>query len=232
MTIDIIAKTREDYNRIAKYFSDTRRSTWPEFERFKKMLKPGQNILDWGCGNGRLFLMLRDYDIKYFGVDISIELLKIARKIFRSQVKTGQAKFFSNAKRLKKFPKNYFDLVFCIASFFHLPDEKTRLEQLQQFYHEMKPGGKIIMLLWNLGSDWAKIKSKKWKKLGKNDFLIPWKTPSGELVAERYYHHFVPKEIEDLLARAGFKKIKIKFVDRIGKSDSRGGRNMIVVAEK
>ena len=111
MTTGIIAKTREDYNRIAKYFSDTRRSTWPEFERFKKMLKPGQNILDWGCGNGRLFLMLRDYDIKYFGVDISIELLKIARKIFRSQVKTGQAKFFSNAKRLKKFPKNYFDCI-------------------------------------------------------------------------------------------------------------------------
>lgn len=223
---DIIAKTREDYNRIAPYFSDTRYDVWPEFLSFKKFIKTGDKALDFGCGNGRLLLMLKDYQIKYFGVDQSVELLKIARKKFAPQIKSGQAKFFSNASRPKIFPENYFDLVFCIAMLFHLPDEKTRLAQLKEFYNEMKPGAKVIVMVWNLGSEWARKKSKDWQKIGSNDFLIPWKTPQGKKIADRYYHSFTEIELKKLMTAAGFKNIKIKH------SDGRGGRNLTAVGVK
>ena len=108
--MDIIQKTRDDYNKIAKFFAKTRNHTG-ELVKFKPLIKDGQYILDWGCGNGRLLYLLEKSDVKYFGVDQSIQQIKLAKKIFPKLSKKGIAKFFCNAHREKKFPENYFDLV-------------------------------------------------------------------------------------------------------------------------
>lgn len=227
--MDIIQKTRDDYNKIAKHFATTRYDTWPELEQFKSFLASGQCILDWGCGAGRLLLFLKDHAIKYFGVDQSNELLKIAKKKYAAEIKQGGARFFCTANKAKKFPEQYFDLVFMVASFLHLPDVKSRLNLLKKTYREMKSGGRLIMTVWNLGSDWAK--TKKFKKIGENDWLVPWKNADGKVEVERYYHHFRKEELSDLLAKANFKIEKMDYFDGTW-TDSKGGRNLVVVAIK
>lgn len=232
-TNEIIHKTREDYNRIAKYFSDTRQRLWTELEWLKKFVKNGQNILDWGCGNGRLIYLLEGRRVNYFGTDQSDELLKIAKKSFVKEIKAGWAKFYSTAKKKKLFPLNFFDLVFMIASFHHLPDKKSRLELLADVYNQLKPGGKLIITVWNLESDWAKKKiNNSWEKIGENDFLVPWKNPEGKVLANRYYHHFSKEELAGLLKEAGFKVARLDYDDKTNWSDKKGGRNLIVVATK
>lgn len=229
----IIHKTREDYNRIARYFSGTRQHIWSELKPFKRFIKNGDNVLDWGCGNGRLLSLLNDKKIKYFGVDQSGELLKIAKKEFGKEIKAGWVKFFSNAKKDKQFSEEFFDVVLMIASFHHLPDKKSRLNLLKKTFREMKKCAKLIITVWNLESDWAKEKMKKgWKMIGENDFLVPWKTPAGELLAERYYHHFSKEELSGLLAEAGFKIKSLEFGERAARPDKKGGRNLIAVAVK
>lgn len=232
-TTQIIPKTREDYNRIAQYFSDTRKYIWPELEEFKKYIKDAQNILDWGCGSGRLVFLLQDKKVSYVGTDQSDELLKIARKNFSKEIKSGWVKFFSTANKKKQFSANFFDLVFMIASFHHLPDKQSRLELLADVYKQLKPAGKLIITVWNLESDWAKGKLKNdWKKMGENDFLVPWKTPEGKLLAERYYHHFSKEELSELLEESGFKIERLDYGDQTNWSDKKGGRNLIAVASK
>ncbi len=231
--LGIIKKTREDYNKIAKHFSGTRYDVWPELEQLKPLFQNGQYILDWGCGNGRLLLMLREMqNIHYVGVDQSEELIAIARRKHTKEIKGGQAHFYSTAKRAKKFPDNYFDIVCCIASFHHLPDEASRLALLTKIYAELKSGGKLVVLVWNLGSDWAKAQFKKgWKKIGDQDFLIPWKTQKGEIEVMRYYHHFIPNEIKALFTKAGFITDSVTYGPGPANTE-KGGRNMIVVAHK
>ncbi len=246
-TTEIIHKTREDYNRIAQYFSDTRRHPWTELEWLKKFIKNGQNILDWGCGNGRLIFLLskksgrastdgaRHDFVKsnYFGTDQSNGLLKIARKNFKKEIKEGWVNFFSTAVKKKKFPENFFDLVFMVASFHHLPDKQSRLELLADVYKQLKPKGKLIITVWNLQSDWAKAKADKtWKKIRENDYLIPWKNPEGEMLVERYYHHFSKEELSGLLKEAGFKIKSAGYGEKVSWTDKKGGRNLIVVAGK
>lgn len=232
-TTEIIHKTREDYNRIAKYFSNTREFAWPEFKYFSSFIKDGQNILDWGCGNGRMIFCMKDKKVKYFGLDQSKELIKLARKKFAAEIKSGMAEFICTGSKDKKFPTGFFDLVFIIAALFHLPDEASRLALLQKIYKEMKTGGKLVVMVWNLASDWAKVKAKKhWQKIGDNDFLIPWKNPEGEVLAERYYHHFTSEELNNLLVKAGFKVERLEFMKNGTWTDDKGGQNLIAVAVK
>ena len=230
----IIHKTRDDYNRIAHHFSGTRYDNWPEIKWAMDYVKPEQNILDWGCGNGRLIHLLQDKDIKYFGVDQSSELLKHGKNRFPKEIKAGWVKFFLTDKKNKKFPADFFDLVFMVASFHHLPDEATRLELLKKVYGEMKIGGRLIITVWNLGSDFAKQKeSKGWREVGVSDFIIPWKNPQGEVEVERYYHNFSKDELKGLLTKAGFKIERLDYFNKTNwVEDKKDSRNLVVVAVK
>ncbi len=232
-TTEIIHKTQEDYNLIAKYFSYTRQHLWTELEWLRKFVKNGQNILDWGCGNGRLIFLLEGKKVSYFGTDQSDGLLKIAKKSFKKEIKDGWAKFYSTAKKKKKFSENFFDLAFMIASFHHLPDRQSRLELLTDVYKQLKSGGSLIITVWNLESDWAKKKMDNgWEKVGENDFLIPWKNPEGKVLANRYYHHFPKEELVGLLKESGFKVESAEYGEKTSWTDKKGGRNLIVVASK
>ena len=228
----IIHKTREDYNRIAPYFAATRYSA-AELEKFRDLVGENQTILDWGCGNGRLLYILENKSPKYYGVDQSEELLKIAKKQFTSFIKKGTVKFFSNAKKEVRFEDNFFDLVFMVASFHHLPDTESRLTLLRKTHNEMKKNAKLIITVWNLESDWAREKFKKdWKLLQENDYLIPWKTQEGEVLAERYYHHFTKKEIKELLEAAGFTIKKMYYTKGNHVAPKKDARNLVVLATK
>lgn len=229
MSHAIISKTREDYNLIARRFAATRTELWSELKQYEKLLKAGQQIMDWGCGNGRLLALLENKGIKYVGLDQSDELIKIAIETYQKQIKDGWVEFYCTAEEDKIFPKDYFDLVFMIASFHHLPDETSRLELLKKVYKEMKNGARLIMTNWNLESEWAKEKMKKkgWKVLDNNDYLIPWKNEHGEVECERYYHHFSENELFNLLTKVGLVVEEMYFTEKMKR-----GRNLITVAIK
>jgi len=230
----IIAQVRDNYNIIAKQFSDTRYIMWPEFKHFEKYIKDGQNILDWGCGNGRYLRMLKKYKLRYFGVDISSGLVQEAKKLFVSEIESGKAHFACLDDGKLKFPTSFFDVTLMIASFHHLPDEKTRLKLLKDIFKEMKPKGKLIITVWNLRSVWAKekLKTPGWSVKGKNEFYVPWKNQNGEILTTRYYHSFSKVELKDLVEKSGFKVLKLEFVKSNNWSDEKGGRNLILIAEK
>jgi ubiquinone/menaquinone biosynthesis C-methylase UbiE len=223
----IIHKTKKDYNRIAELFSCTRSYLWKELSQFEKYVKDGQNIFDWGCGNGRMLNLLKKRDVRYFGFDQSDELIKIAKEKWKAE--SGRAKFYSVNR---KFPDNFFDVVFLIASFNHLPDKKTRVDLLKKLRLQMKSGGVIIITVWNLRSDWAVSKSEDWEEISKDEFIIPWRNSNREILCERYYHSFSSEELRELLLSAGFKIKNIFYDDEKLKVGVKNGRNLIAVAYK
>lgn len=226
----IIQRIRDDYNAIATAFSGTRQHA-AELAQFRPFLADGQQVLDWGCGNGRLLYLLKDFDLSYYGVDQSRNLLKEAKK--NPLIEFQRAQFFCTANKDKNFEKDFFDIVFMIASFHHLPDEKTRLALLKKTFKEMKSGASIIMTNWNLESDWAKAKLKKdWDDMGDGDYFIPWKDHEGKVLANRYYHHFDKDEISDLLKQAGFKVQTNYFASGSTKVTKKEGKNLVTIAKK
>lgn len=187
--------------------------------------KSGDKILDLGCGNGRLVELFKGKPIEYFGIDNSEKLIEIARQKFPGQ----EFEIFDGLK--VPFENNFFDKIYCIAVFHHIPGKAVRREFLNETKRALKPGGKLILSVWYLWQKdtfWRLLFKFTLKKLvGKSeldffDIMEPW----GK-ISERYFHNFRKRELKRLVEKCGF-EIEKFFVLKRGPEN----KNLVVVARK
>lgn len=233
--MDIISKTKEDYNKIAEFFAKTRADE-RELLQFSALLKPGQKILDWGCGNGRLIHLLKERSIQYLGVDQSEEMIKLAEEEFKSECSQGWVSF-KVVPGLPPWPiaDKSFDGIFAIASFHHLPTKHQRFSVLKEMARVLKDGGFLVMMTWNLMSDWAVELQKKgvWQEADDpGAYWIPWKSSDGTVLAERYYCHLEPGEIEEAVIRSGLQVTACYWSSESKETERREGKNLVCIARK
>lgn len=234
----LIKKTKNDYNRIADQFSQTRSKPWPEFLEFKKYVKQGDRILDLGCGNGRLWNFLRDQQIDYTGLDISEKLIDQAKQRYQSSI--DNPKFLVGDILKLPLANQEFDLVFCIATLHHIPSQQLRQQVLGEINRVLKPGGLLIMTNWNLcqkkywGQHLKYIMRKIFgrSKLDFGDLFIPWKNSQGEILAQRYCHAFRARELSELVSSAGFEIIDQYYSKKEIRTNWQRGYNFNTVAKK
>ena len=201
----LLEKTTEDYNLIADNFSSTRSYFWTYLQFLSQYIKAGDRVLDLGCGNGRLLELLKDRKIIYTGLDSSQKLVAIARKKH-----PGHNFITANALSLPLEGAS-FDIIYSIAVLHHIPSQEIRLTFLKEAKRVLKPGGQLVLTVWNLNifKRWPLILKHVFLKfLGRSqldlgDLLVPW----GKI--KRYVHFFSKQELEGLIIRAGFEKIEI-----------------------
>lgn len=225
---------RNNYNAIADEFSRTRENI-PEDRKnlLLKCIKPGDRVLDVGCGNGRFCEALKNSRINYLGIDNSKEMIEIAKQRY------PEADFQLADALSLPFPENSFDLVFSFAVIHHVPSEGLRLKFLTEARRVLKPQGILILAAWNLNpvkmmmiGEWGRaaqfLKYQLFKLIGVSkldfgDFYVSWKN-----IIPRYIHFFTIAGFEKIVKKAGF-KIKDKGVL---KSPTSGESNIYLIAQK
>ncbi len=234
----ILNSVKDSYQTIAEDFSTTRQVEWKEFKFFKNYLKENLSILDLGCGNGRLLKFLQDHyqegKFQYLGIDNSSKLIKLAKLI--------HPKFEFIEGDLINIPQkdNKFDIVFCIAAFHHLPSKKLRIQALNEVHRVLKKNGIIIITVWNLWqSKYFKENIDAFFKsvfsFGKhkfNDLYIPWKDADQLIKTKRFYHNFMPFELDSLIKKSNFKILENFSVKKGVKVPFPQSYNYIVIAQK
>lgn len=222
----LINKTRSDYNIIGEHFSNTRKFVWKDLDYLKRFCSRGDKILDLGCGNARLLELLADLEIDYVGVDSSQKLINLA-------IKTYPEKSFSVVDALSlPFADNSFDKVFSIAVLHHIPSKQFRLKFFSECQRVLKPGGLLILSVWNLKQKRFRKYSRKFflrkicglSKLDFNDIFFPWKNQEGKILAQRYLHKFSIAELIDLAKKSGLENEECGFLQ--------GKKNLYLVARK
>ena len=227
----LLKKTEQDYNRIATLFSNKRSYITPDVKDLGKYVKRGDAVLDFGCGNGRLYEVLKDIGVKYLGVDNSKELINIAKN------KYPDASFkkidFQDFKVKEKF-----DAIYMLAVLHHIPGEHYRNVLLSKLHELLKPNGTLVLTVWALESkkDIRKklIVNKFLRIFGLNkmdfgDILFPFRDINQEIVADRYLHIFSQKELIRLLEINKFHVLKSEKNQRGRKVIN---QNHIIVAKK
>jgi SAM-dependent methyltransferase len=187
-------QVRRSYDAIASEFDQTRKMPWEEFRHFTAYTKHGGNVLDLGCGNGRLYEFLKPKNVNYLGIDHNSNLLDKARENY------PEARFRLDDMADACFPEKSFDNIFCIAAFHHIPGRKMRKCVAGSIHRSLKTDGVLILTVWNL------FQLKYLKELLKaiavcvlhlglktawNDLMIRW----GDFPVKRYYHAFLPEEL-------------------------------------
>jgi ubiquinone/menaquinone biosynthesis C-methylase UbiE len=99
------------------------------------------SILDIGTGTGILIeqVLLKNKSAHLFGIDISPEMVKKAKRKFQGKNKVTIA--LGSANKLP-YKDNSFEFVTCANSFHHHPDSMQSLKEIKRV---LKPGGKVIL---------------------------------------------------------------------------------------
>ena len=224
----ILNETEKGYDFMADKFSQTRKYFWRGLEFIGNYAKDGDDVLDFGCGNGRLLELFSDKNVKYQGVDVSKKLIDLANGRYYS----GNMNFskIDSSQESLPFQDNFFNAVYSIAVFHHFPGKKYRETMAKELYRITKPEGFVVITVWNL---WQKkyfkniIKNWADKLLGRskldwNDCYVTFKDNEGKIF-KRYHHAFSKKELCDLFSKAGFK---------IEKCENMDGKNLVFIGKK
>jgi 2-polyprenyl-3-methyl-5-hydroxy-6-metoxy-1,4-benzoquinol methylase len=99
----------------------------------------GQVVLDYGCGGGENALLLASRGARVTGIDISPELIEIAKR--RLEINGLSAEFRAVSGYNTGLRDASVDVVFCMAILHHLDLELARREVLRV----LKPGGMLIV---------------------------------------------------------------------------------------
>ena len=235
----IIRNTARNYNTIAKDWDVSRFRPSEVKLLLLKTAKPDMVVGDIGCGNGLILPELLKRKIKkYYGLDISKNLIAIAKKKYAAEIKKDRAEFkVGNALKLP-YSKNKFDLIFSLAVMHHIPAKKNHLKFLQEIKRVLKPGGKAVIFNWNLLSPATyerfrikeSLEQAKLKGNEERDLYIGWKATPGKNI-QRFIHIFLPDEMALLASQAGFSEAKIQYYGQLGKKET-NGEELVTVLKK
>lgn len=104
-------------------------------------LKPGQKVLDVGCGiGGGDFYMADNFDVHVVGIDLSINMVSFALE--RAIGRSCTVEFEVADCTKKVYPDNSFDVIYSRDTILHIMDKPALFKS---FYNWLKPGGKLLI---------------------------------------------------------------------------------------
>ncbi|MEV7425276.1 MULTISPECIES: SAM-dependent methyltransferase [unclassified Streptomyces] len=106
-------------------------------------LRPGQRLLDVGCGNGDPALRVAGaHDVHVTGITVSRQQLAQAAERADGSAARGRVSFrFADAMDLP-FEDGSFDGAWAIESLLHMPDQATALARI---HRAVRPGGLLVI---------------------------------------------------------------------------------------
>jgi ubiquinone/menaquinone biosynthesis C-methylase UbiE len=201
-----------------------------EVKNLAKFLKKGR-VLDAGCGTGRHAIPLAKLGFDVVGIDLSGEMLKIAKN--KAQKEGVDVKFVRGNVCKTDFPEDYFTNIICMFSVFSELLEGERIKCLKEFRRILRNRGILVIEMPNLEAflslGYEKLTQKGFRKLKEpGDFIFTIKTHKKTLKIKT--HLFSVFEAKYMLQLHGF---KIKQIFGIGfkKFDSIKSSRFIIVAE-
>jgi ubiquinone/menaquinone biosynthesis C-methylase UbiE len=108
-------------------------------------IKPGDKVLDVGCGSGNLTLTAKRYvgaAGSVYGIDASPEMIEVARN--KAKRSGAVAVFEVGLIERISYPDAIFDVVISRLVMHHLPDDLKR-RAIAEIFRVLKPGGLLFL---------------------------------------------------------------------------------------
>jgi len=117
-------------------------------------VEKGMKVLDVGCGTGNFSIKLAKMGCDVTGIDISDNMLEIARK--KAEAENLGIKFLHMDLNDLNFIENEFDAVFSMAAFEFVDDEDAP-NALEGMLNVVKKGGQVLIGTISSNSSWGEL---------------------------------------------------------------------------
>ena len=110
-------------------------------------LKPGDHVLDVGCGTGDLALAAKTAvgaSGTVYGIDPSPEMIARARR--KADLNAMDVQFQTGVIEKLAFPDNEFDVVLISFVIHHLPGDDLKAQGLAEVFRILRPGGRFLAI--------------------------------------------------------------------------------------
>lgn len=123
-------------------------------------LKPGDSLLDFGCGQGRHSLELAEKGIKVTGVDYVEKNIEIAKKK-KLERNIDNINFITGDCRSITTSNEFADAILCLYDVIGTyADNEENIKILQNIVRHLKPGGVALISVMNYDLTYALAKNK------------------------------------------------------------------------
>lgn len=112
-------------------------------------VKPGDSVLDVGCGTGNLTMTAQSYagpGGKVYGIDAAPEMIEVAQK--KASRSGSEVVFEVGLIEALAFPEATFDVVISRLAIHHLPDD-LKHRGFAEILRVLKPGGHLLIADFN-----------------------------------------------------------------------------------
>lgn len=248
--------SKKTYKKFAKYYDIYVKDFSGDIPLYLSFCRKNDEILEVGCGSGRILKPFLENGYKITGVDISNEMLELSEQKLKGYIENGSLKLKNLDFRYYSLKETYDKIMITWFTFNYILEEKEQLSFLKNIYLSLKDKGLLIMDLFypqtlinpeienkwkfsGIRKDGIEIKLKDKRKIvkGIEERIQIFNVNNTE---EKIITHriFIDKnKIRQLLESAGFKGVKFTdgydyngFHDPTG--DEKAFKNYVVVAGK
>jgi len=210
----LLALNRQFYDQFGGEFAATRRSHPPGYDRILPYLRTATNVLDLGCGSGRLLAYLagRGWSGRYVGLDSSAPLLAEAAAIPLGASGIQPRFIFADLSEegwlAAAQMEGPFDAVVSLATLHHIPGAANRAAFIRRCASLLPAGRPLILTTWQfMASERLRRRLVPWERAGikadeleSGDYLVGW----GEgLAGARYCALIDEAALIDMAAGVG-----------------------------
>ena len=175
--------------------------------------KPGERILDIGCGAGETSLELAEAVApggEVLGVDISRPLLDLARTRAKENPSVG---FKEGDAQIEPFPTRHFDAVFSRFGVMFFADPTAAFVNIRR---AIKPGGRLAFVCWRTPAENPIMTLPMAAALAH----VPAAPPPPEPGAPGPFAFADPTRVRSILAGAGFTDVDVApHAEKVGGGD-------------
>jgi SAM-dependent methyltransferase len=153
------------------------------------------DVLEIGCGAGRVGRFLAPHCRHWTGADVSQNMLRFAAEALAGLPNVSTA--LLNGYDLTGIADRSLDVVYCTGVFMHL-DEWERFRYVQDARRVLRPGGRLYVDNFNL------LEPEGWALFMDLYRMDPLKRPAN------VSRHSTPQELEAYVIHAGFEDIRVR----------------------